>query len=171
MTEEQYSVNLTLNEIHALISCAGRTTYDRIDLATATSAMWDVYNNCKDIELNTSANQRYVENNDSNELDEILYRQSQVKKVFTEVLEESLATRLKEIDEQIKKIIEKLLCDSGGSNNGEWDIDEELKPLNIKSPPDWNEYNSYLMDGGTLEYDVWRQHTKAQSEPVEYPDW
>lgn len=39
----------------------------------------------------------------------------------------------------------------------DWDKEEELKPLNIKSPPDWNDYNQYLLDGGTLEYEDWTQ--------------
>lgn len=37
-----------------------------------------------------------------------------------------------------------------------WAVDEDLKLLDIKSPPDWNGYDEYLLNGGQLEYSEWQ---------------
>lgn len=37
-----------------------------------------------------------------------------------------------------------------------WNKPEDLKPLNIKSPPDWNDYDKYLLNGGQLDYSEWK---------------
>ncbi len=45
-----------------------------------------------------------------------------------------------------------------------WAADEDLKPLNIKSPPDWNDYDEYLLNGGQLEYSEWRALNQAEKQ-------
>jgi len=37
----------------------------------------------------------------------------------------------------------------------EW-AKEDLEPLKMTAPADWNEYNDYLLAGGMLEYDEWK---------------
>jgi len=41
------------------------------------------------------------------------------------------------------------------SQDSAWALPEELKRLNITAPPNWNEYNDYLLAGGELEYEEW----------------
>lgn len=43
--------------------------------------------------------------------------------------------------------------------------DEEranFQRLKISSPPDWDEYNEYLLDGGSLDYDDWQAANDAE---------
>lgn len=37
-----------------------------------------------------------------------------------------------------------------------WSLPQKLKRLNITAPPDWNDYNTYLLSGGKLEYEDWK---------------
>lgn len=46
-----------------------------------------------------------------------------------------------------------------------WAIDEDLKPLDIQSPPDWNGYDEYLLNGGQLEYSEWKEQNRVDLSP------
>lgn len=37
-----------------------------------------------------------------------------------------------------------------------WSLPKKLQKLNVTAPPDWNEYDAYLLSGGKLEYEEWR---------------
>lgn len=45
-----------------------------------------------------------------------------------------------------------------------WAVDEDLNPLNIQSPSDWNGYDEYLLNGGQLEYSEWRAQSQAEKQ-------
>lgn len=61
-----------------------------------------------------------------------------------EVLTLAQAQRLK-----LKRLAEKLSHD--------WALPQRLERLDMKAPPDWDAYNSYLMEGGQMEYEDWRR--------------
>ena len=44
-----------------------------------------------------------------------------------------------------------------------WALDEKLAPLDIKAPSDWDEYDTYLLDGGMLEYEGWKLKPGSES--------
>lgn len=41
----------------------------------------------------------------------------------------------------------------------DWSLPEKLERLNITAPANWNDYNTYLLEGGTLEYEDWNRTT------------
>jgi len=43
----------------------------------------------------------------------------------------------------------------------DWSLPEKHSRLNITAPPDWNEYDAYLLDGGHLEYEEWKAQKAA----------
>lgn len=47
-----------------------------------------------------------------------------------------------------------------------WNPVEKLKKLKITAPPDWNEYDAYLLNGGTLEYEEWRTSSAADLDAM-----
>lgn len=52
--------------------------------------------------------------------------------------------------------------DRGKSNTEEhpevnWNSPERLEKLNIGAPSDWDEYDNYLLDGGTSQYEEWKR--------------
>lgn len=60
-------------------------------------------------------------------------------------------SELKDIAEKLRSELNSLV-----QPDDDWNKPEDLKPLNIQSPPDWNDYNEYLLEGGKLEYSEWR---------------
>lgn len=59
-------------------------------------------------------------------------------------------SELKDIAENLRSELNSLV------NPGyDWDKPEDLKPLNIQSPPRWADYDDYLLSGGQLEYPEW----------------
>jgi hypothetical protein len=75
---------------------------------------------------------------------------------------------LKSVAEKLRAELDSLvqtqqLADSSQVEpDDDWNKPEDLKPLNIQSPPDWNDYNEYLLEGGKLEYSEWRLQRLAE---------
>lgn len=60
------------------------------------------------------------------------------------------------IDELFHQAIRYVIDTLQIKNDENWNDVEDLRPLNIQSPPDWDDYDEYLLNGGQLEYSEWR---------------
>lgn len=56
----------------------------------------------------------------------------------------------------IKYVIDALQISDDWDNPESQSLSTKLKKLKITAPPDWNDYDEYLLNGGQLEYSEWR---------------
>lgn len=59
------------------------------------------------------------------------------------------------------------------SDEEDWAIEEQLRRLELFAPPRWDEYDAYLQDGGSLEYEDWLEQEGSEEDKEDYRrgDW